>query len=127
MVRKHTEVTRYENTNSFKLISYGKWEGGYGKKRGDAGALGRVPTPLQAFEITTSIKLIVLKLLHLSKSYLFHAHYLVNHEAIVETIETFDISPNSAMIIFYTRKGPILRTFYDLRYMVWAPRTQKDH
>jgi hypothetical protein len=72
----------------------------------------------KVFEITTSIKLNVLKLLHLSKLYLFHAHYLVNHEAIVETTQTFDISPNLAMIIFYMRKGPILRTFYDLRYMV---------
>jgi hypothetical protein len=56
MVRKHTEVTTYENTHAFKLISCGKWEEGYGKKREDVGAFGRVPTPLQAFEITTYIK-----------------------------------------------------------------------
>jgi len=127
MVGKHIEVTTYENIHAFKLISCGKWEEGYGKKREDAGAPGRVPTPLQAFEITTSIKLNVLKLLHLSKLYLFHAHSLVSHEAIVETTKTFDISPNLAMIIFYMRKGPILRTSYDLRYMVWAPHIQKDH
>ncbi len=38
--------------------------------------------------------------------------------------ETFDISPNLAIINFYIRNGPILRTFYDL---VLAPCIQKDH